>query len=406
MASRRRRGPGRFILLLLLVAAAGTATWWFLLRPVEGTEAPAPTTREPEVEVIEMVETEPARPASIDPVTGDPRRSLGDRGRDIPPIAAPTTPEPVISEPVASEPDTLEPKGTEVAEAPLEFEPDPVPEVEPEPSEAPSIADAIGASLRASNELSEAIALEEDDPLEARRLMSSAWAGGLSDEDRATAAAMSRRLAERTLLNARALRRSPWTSTYVIQPSDTLGGIMNDRDTATSLRFVSLINGLSDPNAIRAGDTIVLPAGRFHVVVDVGARDLAVFQELEEGRRELLMVVPVALGPQFRRDVDDVAGLYRVRPRGMRRNPSWTNPSTGRRWNRGDAGNPVGEHWISLAPWSDESGEDPLLAIHGTDPSNPIAQGDHPGSIAVDPADAELLLLMLDTGDSIVDIRR
>ena len=406
MASRRRRGPGRFILMLLLVAAAGTATWWFLLRPVEGTEAPAPTTREPEVEVIEMVETEPARPASIDPVTGDPRRSLGDRGRDIPPIAAPTTPEPVISEPVASEPDTLEPKGTEVAEAPLEFEPDPVPEVEPEPSEAPSIADAIGASLRASNELSEAIALEEDDPLEARRLMSSAWAGGLSDEDRATAAAMSRRLAERTLLNARALRRSPWTSTYVIQPSDTLGGIMNDRDTATSLRFVSLINGLSDPNAIRAGDTIVLPAGRFHVVVDVGARDLAVFQELEEGRRELLMVVPVALGPQFRRDVDDVAGLYRVRPRGMRRNPSWTNPSTGRRWNRGDAGNPVGEHWISLAPWSDESGEDPLLAIHGTDPSNPIAQGDHPGSIAVDPADAELLLLMLDTGDSIVDIRR
>ena len=401
MASRRRRGPGRFILLLLLVAAASTATWWFLLRPVEGTEAPAPTTREPEVEVIEMVETEPARPASIDPVTGDPRRSLGDRGRDVPPTAAPATPEPVASEPAAPEPEEIE-----LAEATLDAEPEVVPEVEPEPSEARSIADAIGASLRASNELSEAITLEEDDPLEARRLMSSAWAGGLSDEDRATAAAMSRRLAERTLLNARALRRSPWTSTYVIQANDTLGAIMNDRDTATSLRFVSLINGLSDPNAIRAGDTIVLPAGRFHVVVDVDARDLAVFQELEEGRRELLMVVPVALGPQFRRDVDDVAGLYRVRPRGMRRNPSWTNPSTGRRWSRGDAGNPVGEHWISLAPWSDESGEDPLLAIHGTDPSNPIAEGDHPGSIAVDPADAELLFLMLDTGDSIVDIRR
>ena len=397
MARRRRRGPGRFILLLLLVAAASTATWWFLLRPVEGTEAPAPTTREPEVEVIEMVETEPARPASIDPVTGDPRRSLGDRGRDVPPTAAPATPEPVASEPAAPEPEEIE-----LAETPLDAEP----EVEPEPSEARSIADAIGASLRASNELSEAITLEEDDPLEARRLMSSAWAGGLSDEDRATAAAMSRRLAERTLLNARALRRSPWTSTYVIQANDTLGAIMNDRDTATSLRFVSLINGLSDPNAIRAGDTIVLPAGRFHVVVDVDARDLAVFQELEEGRRELLMVVPVALGPQFRRDVDDVAGLYRVRPRGMRRNPSWTNPSTGRRWSRGDAGNPVGEHWISLAPWGDESGEDPLLAIHGTDPSNPIAEGDHPGSIAVDPADAELLFLMLDTGDSIVDIRR
>ena len=406
MASRRRRGPGRFILLLLLVAAASTATWWFLLRPVEGTEAPTPTTREPEVEVIERVETAPARPASIDPVTGDPRRSLGDRGRDVPPTAAPATPEPVTPEPVASEPAAPEPEEIELAEAPLDAEPEVVPGVEPEPSEARSIADAIGASLRASNELSEAITLEEDDPLEARRLMSSAWAGGLSDEDRATAAAMSRRLAERTLLNARALRRSPWTSTYVIQANDTLGGIMNDRDTATSLRFVSLINGLSDPNAIRAGDTIVLPAGRFHVVVDVDARDLAVFQEREEGRRELLMVVPVALGPQFRRDVDDVAGLYRVRPRGMRRNPSWTNPSTGRRWSRGDAGNPVGEHWISLVPWSDESGEDPLLAIHGTDPSNPIAEGDHPGSIAVDPADAELLFLMLDTGDSIVDIRR
>ena len=108
-------------------------------------------------------------------------------------------------------------------------------------------------------------------------------------------------------------------------------------------------------------------------------------------------------------DRDRVTGVYRVRPQGMRRNPSWRNPATGRMWSRGDVGNPVGEHWISLEAIDQIDEADatrPPVVLHGTTEDHPIESGLHPGLIALEPRDIEWLYLMLDTGDSTVDVRR
>ncbi|MCP4835735.1 MAG: LysM peptidoglycan-binding domain-containing protein [Phycisphaera sp.] len=420
MTSRRRRNRGRWILLLIMLAAViGGGWWWFQEDDAGNLTADAPTTREPDTGTIDMAPRRtPARP-SLDPVTGDRDAALGTRGtrssgantttaRDI--DGTPSS-KPLVASPRVPLPD---PKPTiSIPKKPTRVATDSKP-VTGSPTPAPTdskLSTAMASRSRATMRLNESIKLESSDPIAAREALGEAWIGGLSDDDRQRAADLSRRLAKRTLLAGARIPGSPWTRAYTIRPNDTLGGILNGQKIATSQSFIARINGLDDPNAIRANQTLLLPTGRFHGVVDLDSRDLAVFQELESGRRDLLLVIPIALGPDLEAgldpDRDRVTGTYRVRPRGMRRNPSWTDPASGIRWSRGDIQNPVGEHWISLELLGGADDDTrPPVALHGTGSKHPIDDERHPGLVAMDPADIELLYLMLDTGDSVVDVRR
>lgn len=404
------------LLLVAVAAVIGGGWWWIQDDDVEDAQAPVPTTREPTSSTIDMAPPRASSRRSLDPVTGDRTTSLGDRGARPPRTTVATPPG---NEPAPTTPPTTAP--TEVSNSETATTPEPpettVAEVDSEDgdstaSEAESTLSAAMASRsRATMRLNESMELESSDPISSREALGEAWIGGLSDDDRHRAAELSRRLANRTLLTGSPIPGSPWTRAYTIRPNDTLGGILNGQKVATSQSFIARINGLDDPNAIRANQTLLLPTGRFHAVVDLDSRDLAVFQELEDGRRDLLLVIPIALGPDLRAgldpDRDRVTGTYRVRPRGMRRNPSWVDPASGTRWSRGDISNPVGEHWISLEPLAAAADDTrPPVALHGTIPAHPIEDERHPGIVAMDPADIELLYLMLDTGDSIVDVRR
>ena len=419
MTSRRRRSRGRLFFVLFILAAIIGGGWWWFYADDGGAKSEPPVTREPAAAVIEM-SPKPTTPRreSLDPVTGDRNLALGNR--DSRPAESskasatnqtastrPTAPvEPVKKKPITvAIPEPTEPTPV-VAETPKKTAPK-------ESDSESKIAKAMAARNKATMQLAEARNLAKQDPLEARKVLSDAWIGGLSEDDRKRAATLSRTLADRTLLMDPVVLGSPWTRTYTIQPSDTLGGIIYKQKVATSQSFISRINDLDDPNAIRANNELLLPNGRFHAVVDLGSRDVAVFQELDDGRRDLLLVMPIALGPNLQAGLDpnrdQVTGLYRVRPQGMRRNPSWKDPATGKMWRRGDVGNPVGEHWISLEALEKLGGTEdsrPPVVLHGTSPDHPIEVGQHPGLIAMKPADIEILYLMLDTGDSTIDIRR
>lgn len=419
MTSRRRRNRGRWILLLIVVAAAVGGSWWWF-QDDDGTVSPdAPTTREPDTGTIDMAPRRTTTRPSLDPVTGDRDAALGTRGTRSPRATRATTPgadarsssQPVATPPRVSRPDpkpeiSVPDKPTKVVRASRPDAASPAPE-----SVDSKLSTAMASRSRATMRLNESIKLESSDPIASREALGEAWIGGLSDKDRQRAADLSRRLAKRTLLAGTPIPGSPWTRAYTIRPNDTLGGILNGQKIATSQSFIARINGLDNPNAIRASQTLLLPTGRFHGVVDLDSRDLAIFQELEDGRRDLLLVIPIALGPDLEAgldpDRDRVTGTYRVRPRGMRRNPSWTDPASGIRWSRGDIQNPVGEHWISLELLAGADDDTrPPVALHGTVPDHPIDDERHPGLVAMDPADIELLYLMLDTGDSVVDVRR
>ena len=436
MTSRRRRSRGRWLLMLLMLAAIAVGGWWWFGEDHDATNVEPPMTREPAPAVIDMA-SEPAPPRkSLDPVSGDPDVALGNRGGRIGnssrttdssssittrPTTPVTSPEPeTISEPVEPVSNPVPATVVDSRPAVAVSSPEPAAPSEAGPKNKASktetgstLSRAMKARNRATTLLSEARDLADRDPIAARQALSEAWISGLSEDDRRHAAMLSRTLADRTILMGPDVPVSPWTRTYTIRPSDTLGGIIFGQKVATSQSFIALINGLDDPNAIKANKPLLLPNGRFHAVVDLGSRDVAVFQELDGGRRDLLMVMPIALGPNLEAGLDPmrdkVTGLYRVRPQGMRRNPSWKNPATGKMWQRGDVGNPVGEHWISLEALErlePGTGSRPPVVLHGTAPDLSIESGRHPGLVALEPGDIELLYLMLDTGDSTIDIRR
>ncbi|MBH1992742.1 MAG: M23 family metallopeptidase [Sphingomonadaceae bacterium] len=118
-------------------------------------------------------------------------------------------------------------------------------------------------------------------------------------------------------------------STYVVQPGDTLGGIGNR--TGAGSDIIARTNNLSPPYAIRSGQTLTIPGGRYHLVAAgetgiaiaaaygvawnriVAANALAEPYRLRRGQRLLLPgdtpVAPPSLerrAAAFHIDIDDV----------------------------------------------------------------------------------------------------
>ena len=405
MTSRRRRRRGRWLVILLLIAAVVGSWWWFTDRTNESPASPD-TTASVEDQIVARNAPPPRtskpapaaadRPRTLDPVTRD-------RGRRKP------------SNPPASTVD-MAPKATVVAsERPTPKTPtitSPADRIETPatPTTEPTTRSTVENTTReidrqtiANRRLREAGELATTDPVNARQVLTEAWVAGLLDRDRERARALSTRLADATLLMNPGVPGSPWTRSYTIRPGDSMSRIMSREKVPTSQTFIARLNGLKNPNSIRAGRPLQLPTGRFHAVVDLSSKDLALFQEIE-GSWDLLIALPIAVGPRLRNDADPMQGVYVVAPRGKRRNPGWTNPVTGDRWKANDPENPVGEHWVALEGLGDVSAIRGV-AIHGTNDPGGIAGGRLPGSISLADDDIELLYQVLDTGDSTVEIR-
>lgn len=410
MTSRRRRRRGRWLILLFLIAGSLGAWWWFdRADPAESTEN-ATTTREPETvatnppsaRTSSSVTESRRRTPSMDPVT----RRRSESGRT-----------PVVDQPVSSSrPDPanvavveiVPPSETAITSSslPSETAVDASGADQPRGNVAGADRTVAGIEKRtlATRRLRQASELAVSDAVDARRALSEAWIAGLSGPDRDRARDLSRRLGDATLLENPEVPGSPWTRSYLIRPGDSMSVIMSRERVPTSQTFVARLNGLRNANAITAGEPLQLPTGRFHAVVDLSSRDLALFQEVE-GSRDLLVVMPLAVGPRLRDDTGSFEGIYQVKPRGKRRNPSWTDPVTGIRWDRADPENPVGEHWIGLQGLGD-TGLPSNLGLHGTNDPGGVIGGRLPGSIALADGDIELLYQVLDTGDSTVEIRK
>lgn len=402
MTSRRRRRRGRWLVILFLTVAVVGSWWWFRDRPTESPttldiNAPA---QAKDASIIERPKPAPRteraandRPRSLDPVTRDRGR------RDSSTTSTPTIDlAPQVDASRNSVPAVKPPvKPSKPAPDPAESIPAAKPTVENTTRE-------IKRQTIANRRLREAGELAVTDPVNARQVLTEAWVAGLLDRDRERARALSARLADATMFVNPGVPGSPWSRSYTIRPGDSMSRIMSREKVPTSQTFIARLNGLKNPNAIRAGRPLQLPTGRFHAVVDLSSRDLALFQEIE-GSWDLLIALPIATGPRLRNDADSMEGVYTVAARGKQRNPSWTNPVTGDRWKANDPENPVGEHWIELQGLG-EVAAIRGVGIHGTNDPGGIDGGRLPGSISLADDDIELLFQVLDTGDSTVEIRR
>lgn len=410
MTSRRRRRRGRWLVILLLIAAVAGSWWWFSDRTNESPTSPDITAsvedpivarNAPPTRTSKPAPAAADRPRTLDPVTRDRSR----RGRSNP--SAPTidmTPKAKVETNERSTPNaptvTSPADRIKTTEKPTEATPTAEPTTR---STVENTTREINRQTIANRRLREASELATTDPVNARQVLTEAWVAGLLDRDRERARALSTRLADATLLVNPGVPGSPWTRSYTIRPGDSMSRIMSREKVPTSQTFIARLNGLKNPNSIRAGRPLQLPTGRFHAVVDLSSKDLALFQEIE-GSWDLVVALPIAVGPRLRNDADPMQGVYAVAPRGKRRNPGWTNPVTGDRWKANDPENPVGEHWIELDGMGDVAAIRGV-AIHGTNDPGGIAGGRLPGSISLADDDIELLYQVLDTGDSTVEIR-
>jgi lipoprotein-anchoring transpeptidase ErfK/SrfK len=274
------------------------------------------------------------------------------------------------------------------------------------PTPAPPSAttrSGAGRNSTAAQALEQAAATADGDPVTARASLTRAWLAGLEGIQRDNARRLSRRLADSTLLEVPGRPATPYARPHRVKPNEVLGKIIRDEKVEVNAEFLARINGLRNPNSVRAGRDLWLPEGRFHAVVDLSELDLAVFQETE-GRRDLLIVMPVGIG------VDGLTptGLFRVKPGSKSSNPSWTDPASGRTWKSNDPGNPIGEHWIGLQPVEEGDRDDPAyegLGLHGTTEPQTVGTRCTNGSLRLLGDDVELLFQILGSGTSTVEIR-
>lgn len=389
----RRRRSNRWWAAGAIVAIAGAGVW--LIGPFGGGE---------EADASEIASPggaggDPATPAS----NADDRRSE-DRGGTAAinrPTAAPGHSQP--ANPVDPDRRDVRSNPTDTATdrtratAPTRTEPT-TPRTEERPAETrpTSLSDRLAGSR-----ISAALALLPDRPVEARRRLSALYFS--EDLGEAEAEAIRRALSElneRLVFSPHVEPDDPFSRSYTVVPGDSLSRIASRQSLLLDWRFVQRINDLSSPRALRAGQTLKLITGPFHLVVDKSAYRADLY--LGDGaERVYVRSFPVGLGEFGSTPV----GAFRVRTNSKLINPEWVNPRTGERYLADDPENPIGERWIGLEGVDENTVSHHGYGIHGTIDLDSIGKQRSMGCIRMRPDDIAIVYELLAEGASVIEIR-
>lgn len=205
-----------------------------------------------------------------------------------------------------------------------------------------------------------------------------------------------------TLIFSRAVvEGDPYTLRYRIKDGDTLQKIASRQKVDKG--FLARINGIANPDRIRAGPSIKLVNGPFHAVIDKSAyrMDLYIGAPDADGRRMYVRSFLVGLGQS---DSATPTGAWVVRANSKLINPAWTNPRTGRHYKASDPQNPIGNRWIGLLGVDSQSQFLGGYGIHGTIEPESLGRPVSMGCIRLAAADVELVYEMLIERQSTVQI--
>ena len=150
--------------------------------------------------------------------------------------------------------------------------------------------------------------------------------------------------------------------------------------------FIRVVNDLP-PNFVRAGATLKVPTEPAGLVVDKS-----------EFR------IYLTLGGVAIRDWPIGTGREERTPEGVfktgnkTRNPTWTDPETGKTYKFGDPGHTIGSRWISLDDGKGRTG----FGIHGTNEPASIGKAESAGCVRMLGADVEELFDLVPPGIEVV----
>lgn len=147
------------------------------------------------------------------------------------------------------------------------------------------------------------------------------------------------------------------TATYKVQPGDLLSQIAKQYHVPYEILLT--INNIRRPENLRAGETIKVIKGPFHAIVYRSTFTL----DLYLGNKTYVKSYKVGLGEQ---GLGTPTGKWRVKPGGKLIKPTWTDPTTGRRYIADDPDYPLGSRWIALDGLEGNAKGRTGFAIHGT----------------------------------------
>ena len=233
-------------------------------------------------------------------------------------------------------------------------------------------------------------ALQADELLKARRLLSMALLSGQLDADRTEdARTQATDLANRTILSSRVFADDPYKYLYAVQPNDMLIQVERREELKIPTQLIERINRIR-ADRIQAGQDLRFIRGPFHAIVSKRTLTMDVYLFRPGLYPVYIRRLPVGLG----RDNGTPAGLWRVHSKDEQ--PTWYPPPGSSRTHPiayGQPGYPFGVKglWIRLEGM-DESNEGlTRYGIHSTDDPSSIGRSESLGCIRLGDEDIELI---------------
>jgi lipoprotein-anchoring transpeptidase ErfK/SrfK len=269
----------------------------------------------------------------------------------------------------------------------------------------PPAANAAGADSGAmpaagTMALDEAIAMVDRDPVRARAQLTRLLEGSaLSTADRMRGYEAINRVNAVLVFSNRVVNGDPYSLGYRIESGDSLARIAKAQKLDCDWRLVQRINGISNPNGLKVGQSVKLPKGAFHGEVRKSEYRLNMF--IGEGPdRVMIASYPIGLGELN----TTPTGAFIVRPKSKLIDPEWRNPRTGEFFQSNDPKNPIGERWVGLKGIEPHNKGFEGYGIHGTIDLESIGQQKSMGCVRMRPLDVEMVYEMLTEPNSTVTI--
>jgi hypothetical protein len=191
------------------------------------------------------------------------------------------------------------------------------------------------------------------------------------------------------ILSPQRFNADPFTRAYKVEPGNRMMNIAKQFDIPWEL--LGRLNGISDPNRLRAGVTLKAIQGPFHAVVSKKRFTLDLYLGAPGGPGSVYVkTFGVGLGS----DSSTPTGTWLV-SKGKLKNPVYYSPRGEGVIDADDPKNPLGERWIPLEGIEGNAVGQQSYGIHGTIEPDSIGKNMSLGCIRLLNHDVELLYDLL-----------